>query len=109
MIETREALGIIDDILAVPGIDGIFIGPSDLSLGLSEGRDLNPVSAAVEEALDHAVARSRVAGKVAGIFAGTGERAAAPRAVASSSISVSSDGGMLRAGAAAALKLARGE
>ena len=109
MIETREALGNIDDILAVPGIDGIFIGPSDLSLGLSEGRDLNPVSAAVEEALDHAVARSRVAGKVAGIFAGTGERAAQLRVRGFQLISVSSDGGMLRAGAAAALKLARGE
>ena len=39
MIETREALAIIDDILAVPGIDGIFIGPSDLSIGLSGGRN----------------------------------------------------------------------
>jgi 4-hydroxy-2-oxoheptanedioate aldolase len=108
MIETREALANIDDILAVPGIDGIFIGPSDLSLGLSQGRELNPTSAAVEEALDHAVVRSRDAGKVAGIFAGTGERAAQLYRRGFHLISVSSDAGMLRAGAAAALTLARG-
>ncbi len=49
MVETREALAIIDEILAVPGIDGVFIGPGDLSIGLSGGRELNPTSAAVED------------------------------------------------------------
>jgi 4-hydroxy-2-oxoheptanedioate aldolase len=39
MVETREALAIIDDIMAVPGIDGIFIGPSDLSIALSQGHE----------------------------------------------------------------------
>jgi 4-hydroxy-2-oxoheptanedioate aldolase len=29
MIETRQALDLLDDILAVPGIDGVFVGPSD--------------------------------------------------------------------------------
>jgi 4-hydroxy-2-oxoheptanedioate aldolase len=109
MVETREALAIIDEILAVPGIDGIFIGPGDLSIGLSEGRELNPTSAAVETALDHAVARSRAAGKVAGVFAASGERAAALYGRGFHLISVSSDAGMLRAGADAALKVARGE
>ncbi len=37
MIETREALAALDDILAVPGIDGVFVGPSDLSIALSNG------------------------------------------------------------------------
>ena len=37
MIETREALAVLDDILAVPGIDGVFVGPSDLSIALSNG------------------------------------------------------------------------
>ena len=32
MIETREAIAAVDDILAVPGIDGVFVGPSDLSI-----------------------------------------------------------------------------
>jgi 4-hydroxy-2-oxoheptanedioate aldolase len=108
MVETREALAIIDDILGVPGVDGIFIGPADLSLGLSQGRELNPTSAAVEDALDHAVARCRAAGKVAGVFAGSGERAAQLYGRGFHLISVSSDAGMLRAGAVAALRAARG-
>ena len=34
MIETREAIDNIDAILDVPGISGIYIGPSDLGLSL---------------------------------------------------------------------------
>ncbi len=34
MIETREAIEHIDEILAVPGIDGVYVGPVDLSLTL---------------------------------------------------------------------------
>lgn len=32
MIETREAMDALDDILAVPGVDAAFIGPSDLAI-----------------------------------------------------------------------------
>ena len=38
MIETRTALANIDAIAATPGIDGLFLGPSDLSIALSDGR-----------------------------------------------------------------------
>ena len=34
MIETTEALGNLDDIMSVPGIDAIYVGPADLSLSL---------------------------------------------------------------------------
>jgi 4-hydroxy-2-oxoheptanedioate aldolase len=34
MIETQEALGNLDDILSVPGIDAIYVGPADLSISL---------------------------------------------------------------------------
>jgi 4-hydroxy-2-oxoheptanedioate aldolase len=34
MIETREALDNLDEIAATPGLDGLYIGPSDLSLAL---------------------------------------------------------------------------
>src|ERR1700691_4566518 len=48
MIETRAALGNLDAILATPGIDGLFLGPSDLSIALSGGKSLDPLSAEVE-------------------------------------------------------------
>jgi 4-hydroxy-2-oxoheptanedioate aldolase len=34
MIETKQAIAGLDDILSVPGVDGIYIGPSDLSFAL---------------------------------------------------------------------------
>jgi 4-hydroxy-2-oxoheptanedioate aldolase len=41
MIETRQAVEAVDDILAVPGIDAVYIGPADLSLtyGLDPAHD----------------------------------------------------------------------
>lgn len=38
MVETAEAMENLDAIAATPGLDGIYVGPSDLSLGLSGGR-----------------------------------------------------------------------
>ena len=50
MIETREALEALDDILDVAGIDGVFIGPADLSIALSNGARWEPRGPAVIEA-----------------------------------------------------------
>ncbi len=107
MVETREALAIIDDILAVPGIDGIFIGPSDLSIALSGGNGLNPTGAEVEKALDHALSRAKAAGKVAAVYAASGARAAELSAKGFHMVSIGNDIAMLRAGAHAALAAAR--
>jgi 4-hydroxy-2-oxoheptanedioate aldolase len=43
MIETREALGALDEIVSTPELDGVYVGPSDLSvsLGLPHGLDRN--------------------------------------------------------------------
>jgi 4-hydroxy-2-oxoheptanedioate aldolase len=75
MIETRRALGAIDDILALPGIDGVFVGPGDLSIALSDGRTLDIEAPATIAAIEHAAARARAAGKIAGIFAASGKHA----------------------------------
>jgi 4-hydroxy-2-oxoheptanedioate aldolase len=106
MVETRESLAIIDDILAVDGIDAIFIGPSDLSIALSGGASLDPASSAVDAALDHAVARARAAGKFTGVYAATGERGRQLAAKGYDLVALGSDGSMLRAGAQAALSAA---
>ena len=36
MIETREALDNLDQIMTTPGLDGIYIGPADLSLAIGK-------------------------------------------------------------------------
>lgn len=108
MIETREALGLVDEILAVPGIDAIFIGPSDLSITLAGGASLDPMGAPVTEALKHALARARAAGKRIGIYAATGERAGEFVRLGFDLVALASDTTFLRAGAAALMKQARG-
>ena len=68
MIETRTALANIDAIAATPGIDGLFLGPSDLSIALSDGRTLDPESKEVEVELDRIVAAAQKAGKIPGAY-----------------------------------------
>jgi 4-hydroxy-2-oxoheptanedioate aldolase len=38
MIETAEGFANLDEIVATPGLDGIYVGPADLSLSLSNGK-----------------------------------------------------------------------
>ncbi len=38
MVETAEALSNLDAIVATPGLDGIYVGPSDLTLSVTQGR-----------------------------------------------------------------------
>jgi 4-hydroxy-2-oxoheptanedioate aldolase len=107
MVETREALAIVDDILNVPGIDGIFIGPSDLSIALSNGARNDPTCSEVTTALDHAVARAKACGKLIAVYAATGERAAELALLGFHLIAIGADTNFLRAGAQAALSAAR--
>lgn len=68
MVETREALAILDDILAVPGIDGIFVGPSDFSIAWSGGATINPGLDDMMEAIADIGRRTVAAGKHAAIY-----------------------------------------
>lgn len=70
MIETRQALAEIDAILATPGIDGVFVGPADLSIAISGGT-LDYETAEAQAAIAHVSARAAAAGKPAGIYAAT--------------------------------------
>ena len=76
MIETCEGLKNLDAILAVPGLDGIYVGPNDLSLAMG----LRPANESVEPAVVDAIERTRAmtvaAGKIAGIFCSDGPAAA---------------------------------
>ena len=108
MIETRTALKNLDAIVATPGIDGIFLGPSDLSIALSDGKLVNPMSADVDREIDGLVAATQKANKIAGAYCHTAERAAALGKRGFKFLAVMSDLAFLRAGAAAALQAAKG-
>jgi 4-hydroxy-2-oxoheptanedioate aldolase len=65
-VETRSALDQLEAIAGVEGVDGVFIGPSDLSA--SFGLIGNPQHADVQKALQDAVTRLKAVGKPAGIL-----------------------------------------
>ncbi|MGH8846712.1 MAG: 4-hydroxy-2-oxoheptanedioate aldolase [Polaromonas sp.] len=64
--ETRTALDNLDAIAATEGVDGVFIGPADLSASL--GHVANPGHPQVQAAIEDAIARITKAGKAAGIL-----------------------------------------
>lgn len=73
MIETREALHNLDAILAVEGIDGVYVGPSDLGLSLGHEPTLDPTAAEVLDAISAIEKRTRAAGRIAGVHTGSAE------------------------------------
>lgn len=72
MIETVEAMDNLDAILAVDGLDGVFIGPTDLALSLGQAPVPDSRESGVVEAVRHIRERARLAGKRVGIFCGSG-------------------------------------
>jgi len=71
MIETREAVANLDEILSVPGIDAVYVGPADLSLTLGCKPRLDQTDPPVVEAQQKIVAACQRHGVVAGLHTGT--------------------------------------
>jgi 4-hydroxy-2-oxoheptanedioate aldolase len=108
MIETKTAMANLDAIAVTPGIDVLFIGPSDLSIALTDGKELDPHSSTVEEANDKLVAACRKAGKIAGLYCANAERAVACAKRGFRFLAVGSDLSIFRSGIAAQIKTLKG-
>jgi 4-hydroxy-2-oxoheptanedioate aldolase len=72
-VETRAALDNLEAIAKVAGVDGVFIGPSDLAASL--GQLGNPQAPEVQKAMQDAVKRLKALGKPAGILTGNEDEA----------------------------------
>ena len=109
MIETPQGLENVEAIAATPGIDGLYIGPSDLRIAVGGATSTDP---AVDEAFESAVERILAAAEAAGITAGfhtpSGEVAAKRLGQGFTLATVSSDLIHLEQAATAHLKAARG-
>ncbi|MFQ5381618.1 MAG: HpcH/HpaI aldolase/citrate lyase family protein [Dehalococcoidia bacterium] len=106
MIETRQAIAGIDDILGVPGIDAVYVGPADLSitLGLRPAMDNEGEFKTALETIVSACGRH---GVTPGIHA-SAQLAEKRTDGGFKMITVSSDTGALASGAASDIRLARG-
>ncbi|MFZ0668435.1 MAG: aldolase/citrate lyase family protein [Acidimicrobiales bacterium] len=102
MVETRSAVERVDEIASVPGVDGIYIGPADLSitLGLPPAPDQSDPN--FTNALERVVESCRQHGVVPGI---AGNADTAPKRIEQGFrfVEVASDVGLLGVGAGRAL------
>jgi 4-hydroxy-2-oxoheptanedioate aldolase len=107
MLETQQGLRNARAILSVPGIDGCFIGPNDLSISLGFAAETPVLAAAVENAIAEILDAARSAGKAAGIQTFSADSAATRIAQGFRFISVLSDLRMARSTAGKTLEALR--
>jgi 4-hydroxy-2-oxoheptanedioate aldolase len=109
MVETREALERLGEIAATPGLDGVYIGPSDLALSLG----LPPNLEIMEGEHAAAVERIRTACHehviAAGIHAPSGEWARRHAEAGFDMVTVATDAPLLRGAASREMAVARAE
>jgi 4-hydroxy-2-oxoheptanedioate aldolase len=103
MIETKAAMENLDAIAATPGLDGLYIGPVDLTLSLSDGRlapGFDREEPEIVAAIRRILAAAKANGLRAGLHCGTPDYAARAIGWGFDMVTVSGDTRLL-AGAAA--------
>lgn len=108
MVETREGLEKVEEIAATPGLDGVYVGPSDLALSLG----LPPTLEVTEKKHVEAVRRIREAchenGIAAGIHSPSGEWAWRHAEAGFDMVTVATDASLLTTAALQEVAAARG-
>ena len=108
MIETADGLANLDEIAATAGLDGLFVGPADLSLALGLSSCANLADPELVKYLDDIRDAAERHGLVPGIHAPVVEHAAEMAARGFRFVSCAVDIDLLGEGAAAALRAVRG-
>jgi 4-hydroxy-2-oxoheptanedioate aldolase len=107
MVETRKGLEALHEIMAVPGIDGIFVGPSDLSISLSKGASADVFAPEPLAALTHVARECARAGLIAATYAASPEVARRMAGLGYRFITLGNDVSMFTQGVAASFAAAR--
>lgn len=108
MVETEEALNNLDAICNVDGIDGIFVGPSDLTISLSKGKSVDYGFDKTQAALGVIAKTCAKHKRVAGVFGGEPNHVKRCVDLGYRFISSASDTVMIDQGAKAFLKAVKG-
>jgi 4-hydroxy-2-oxoheptanedioate aldolase len=101
-VESAAALANVNEIAAVPGLDVVFIGPTDLGLSLGREPKADQTDPVVVAAIDAILAATKQAGKRAAIYCRATAYAKAMIAKGFDFVVVTSDEALLSAGAAVA-------
>jgi 4-hydroxy-2-oxoheptanedioate aldolase len=109
MVESAAALANLDAILAVPGLDGVFVGPNDLALSLGERPGSLPLPEPVASAMTRIAAAARAAGRWAGAFSPDPHLARRLIEAGYQLVAPGNDVSVLRQAAAERIAIARGE
>lgn len=103
MAETVQATAAIDDIAGVPGVDGVFVGPSDLALTEGLPPDLRRAEPEHVRRIERVATACEAAEITAGIFAGAADTAKFWRERGYRMLATHADAMLLRLGAHALL------
>jgi 4-hydroxy-2-oxoheptanedioate aldolase len=107
MIETAKGLSAVDEICAVSGLSGVYVGPADLAISVGH----KPADAWTDPGIRDVMARiqaaASAAGIVAGIHAGAGRPGKAMAEIGFRMITLTSETRALRRGAAEHLEEAQ--
>ena len=107
MIETREGIDNIDEILQVPGISGIYIGPSDMGLSLGMIPTLDREEPNILAIYENLLASCKKHGKFAGLHNGTAAYAAKMIGMGFQLVTIANDSGLMAKAAKEAVATVR--
>ena len=109
MIETQEAIDNIGAILDVPGVSGIYVGPSDLGLSLGLVPKLDRDEPQILKIYDKLVAETKKRGQFAGLHNGTASYAAKAIGMGFRLATIANDSGLMAMAARGAVNQFRKE
>src|ERR1700760_2620203 len=107
MIETQEGIDNIDEILSVPGISGIYIGPSDMGLSLGMIPILDREEPVILDIYKKLLASCKKHGKFAGLHNGSAAYAARMIQMGFQFTTIANDSGLMARAAREAVTAAR--
>ena len=108
MIETAEAVDNVEEIMSVPGLDGVYIGPNDLAISLGNPPNPEPTAANTVEACETVLACAKRRGLAAGMHTPSGASARDKIDKGYRFVTIANDARLLAAAAADEIAAARG-
>ena len=106
-IETPLSLSNLDAILATDGLDGVYVGPSDLTLSMGLGANGDSTDPRFIDTLRHVVERSKAAGRHIGMHCANGPQARRMVDMGFDFVTVGSDTGLMTEAGRSRLALMR--